>query len=59
MSIVLKDECVSIKTYFPFILTNKGMDLVPILDSLCSWGEVYAEGKEISVCSDPESFLLK
>jgi DNA-binding HxlR family transcriptional regulator len=42
-----------------YILTNKGLDLVPILDSLCQWGKLYAEGKEISVCSDPESSLLK
>jgi len=32
-----------------YILTNKGLDLVPILDSLCNWGKLYAEGKEISV----------
>lgn len=30
-----------------YILTNKGMDLVPILESLCDWGKLYAEGKEI------------
>jgi DNA-binding HxlR family transcriptional regulator len=34
-----------------YILTNKGIDLVPILRSLCEWGKLYAEGKEISVCS--------
>ena len=32
-----------------YILTNKGLDLVPILDSLCQWGKVYADGKKISV----------
>ena len=42
-----------------YILTNKGLDLVPILDSLCKWGKLYAEGKEISVCAEPESSLLK
>jgi DNA-binding HxlR family transcriptional regulator len=38
-----------------YILTNKGLDLVPILDSLCNWGKLYAEGKEIFVSSDPKS----
>ena len=42
-----------------YILTNKGSDLVPILDSLCKWGKLYAEGKKISVRTDEESFLLK
>lgn len=32
-----------------YILTNKGQDLVPILDSLCNWGKLYAGGKEITV----------
>lgn len=31
-----------------YILTNKGLDLVPILKSLCDWGKEYANGKEIS-----------
>ena len=35
-----------------YILTNKGLDLVPILDSLCNWGKLYASGKEIVVVSD-------
>lgn len=35
-----------------YILTNKGLDLVPILDSLCNWGKLYADGKEIIVFSD-------
>jgi DNA-binding HxlR family transcriptional regulator len=42
-----------------YILTNKGMDLVPILDSLCKWGKVYSEGKEIYVSSDSKSELVK
>jgi DNA-binding HxlR family transcriptional regulator len=32
-----------------YILTNKGNDLVPILDRLCHWGKEYAEGKKIFV----------
>lgn len=32
-----------------YILTNKGIDLVPILDSLCHWGKLYADGKKISI----------
>ncbi|MCS3532887.1 helix-turn-helix domain-containing protein [Chryseobacterium sp. JUb7] len=35
-----------------YVLTNKGNDLVPILKSLCDWGKVYADGKEISFCHD-------
>jgi DNA-binding HxlR family transcriptional regulator len=35
-----------------YILTNKGQDLVPILDSLCNWGKLYAGGKEITVFAD-------
>lgn len=31
-----------------YILTNKGLDLVPILKSLCDWGKEYSKGKEIS-----------
>lgn len=34
-----------------YVLTNKGLDLVPILESLCDWGKLYADGKEISTCS--------
>ena len=37
----------SIPTGIKYILTNKGNDLVPILESLCDWGKLYAEGKEI------------
>lgn len=42
-----------------YILTNKGLDLVPILDSLCNWGKLYADGKEIFVSSDPKSNLVR
>ena len=42
-----------------YILTSKGLDLVPILDSLCNWGKLYAEGKEIFVSSDPKSNLAR
>ena len=37
----------SIPIGIKYVLTNKGNDLVPILESLCDWGKVYAEGKEI------------
>lgn len=33
-----------------YVLTNKGEDLVPILESLCDWGKLYEGGKEIFVC---------
>jgi DNA-binding HxlR family transcriptional regulator len=39
----------TVPTGVKYILTNKGLDLVPILDSLCTWGKLYAAGKEISV----------
>ena len=42
-----------------YILTSKGLDLVPILDSLCNWGKLYAEGKEIFISSDPKSNLVR
>ena len=35
-----------------YVLTNKGVDLVPILDSLCNWGKIYAGGKEIFISSE-------
>ena len=35
-----------------YVLTNKGEDLVPILDSLCKWGKVYAAGKKIFIRSE-------
>ena len=37
----------SIPTGIKYVLTNKGTDLVPILESLCDWGKLYAGGKEI------------
>jgi DNA-binding HxlR family transcriptional regulator len=42
----------TVPTGVKYILTSKGLDLVPILDSLCKWGKKYAEGKEISVFLD-------
>jgi len=33
-----------------YILTNKGLDLVPILENLCNWEKTYANGKEIDIC---------
>jgi DNA-binding HxlR family transcriptional regulator len=42
-----------------YILTNKGLDLVPILDSLCKWGKLYAEGRKIFVPSETRSDLLR
>ena len=47
-AILIKTEIPdTVPTGVKYILTNKGMDLVPILDSLCNWGKLYAEGKEI------------
>ena len=40
-----------------YVLTNKGHDLVPILESLCDWGKMYAEGKEIYAESSAVSKL--
>ena len=34
-------------------LTNKGADLVPILEQLCDWGKVYAAGKAITSPTSP------
>ncbi|MEH6305630.1 helix-turn-helix domain-containing protein [Olivibacter sp. CPCC 100613] len=42
-----------------YLLTNKGLELLPILDRLCHWGKIYAEGKEIFVPSDEESDIMK
>ena len=39
----------TVPTGIKYILTNKGIDLVPILDSLCNWGKLYADGKKITV----------
>ncbi len=38
-----------------YILTNKGLDLVPVLDNLCQWGKAYAGGKEIFVPEDAKA----
>jgi DNA-binding HxlR family transcriptional regulator len=51
----LESHAILVKTEVPdsipmgimYVLTNKGIDLVPILESLCNWGKLYAEGKEI------------
>lgn len=40
-----------------YVLTNKGTDLIPILESLCDWGTQYADGKEILISSDRKSAL--
>ncbi|MDE3743330.1 winged helix-turn-helix transcriptional regulator [Maribacter polysaccharolyticus] len=55
----LETHAILMKTKIPnmvpvgieYILTNKGNDLVPILERLCDWGKLYSEGKEISVDS--------
>ena len=39
----------TVPTGIRYILTNKGVDLVPILDRLCNWGKLYADGKKITV----------
>ena len=51
--IVKKEIPETIPVGIEYILTNKGLDLVPILESLCGWGKNYADGKEIAVCSMP------
>ncbi|MFT4203893.1 MAG: helix-turn-helix domain-containing protein [Chitinophagaceae bacterium] len=45
-----KEVSTTIPIGIEYVLTNKGLDLVPILDSLCNWGKTYAAGKVISVC---------
>lgn len=53
----LETHAILVKTEVPdtvpagikYVLTNKGHDLVPILESLCDWGKLYAQGKEIVV----------
>lgn len=35
-----------------YVLTNKGSDLVPILESLCDWGKVYENGNKIVICPE-------
>jgi len=37
----------TVPTGIEYVLTNKGLDLIPILTSLCDWGKTYEEGKEI------------
>jgi len=48
--IVRKEIPETVPVGIKYVLTNKGLDLVPILESLCDWGKTYAGGKEISVC---------
>ncbi len=56
-SIIVKREIPgSVPVGVEYLLTNKGRDLVPILQHLCDWGKVYAGGKEIAV---PESCMSK
>lgn len=50
--IVKKDIPDTVPVGVLYILTNKGNELVPILESLCHWGKGYAESKAISACSD-------
>ncbi len=48
-AILLKQEIPNtVPVGIQYVLTNKGWDLVPILESLCNWGKLYSEGKEIS-----------
>lgn len=37
----------TVPTGIEYILTSKGLALIPILSSLCDWGKTYEEGKEI------------
>ncbi|MFY1047733.1 winged helix-turn-helix transcriptional regulator [Chryseobacterium sp. GP-SGM7] len=51
-AIIVKKEILdTVPVGIEYVLTNKGLDLVPILESLCDWGKVYESGKEISICS--------
>ena len=50
--LVKREMADTVPTGVKYLLTNKGLDLVPILDSLCNWGKTYAEGKEIFVPAD-------
>lgn len=34
-----------------YILTNKGLELVPILKQLCDWAKAYEAGKIITACT--------
>ncbi len=47
--IVKKELPQTVPPGIEYVLTNKGKELVPILESLCNWGKSYAEGKEITV----------
>ncbi|TKC05850.1 winged helix-turn-helix transcriptional regulator [Pedobacter frigoris] len=49
--IVKKEIPETVPIGIEYILTTKGLDLVPILESLSDWGKTHADGKEISVCS--------
>jgi DNA-binding HxlR family transcriptional regulator len=49
----------SIPAGIKYVLTNKGIDLVPILGSLCDWGKLYAGGKEIFVYEPIETSALE
>jgi DNA-binding HxlR family transcriptional regulator len=50
-AIIVKQEIPNtVPVGIEYILTNKGLDLIPILESLCDWGKLYSEGKEISIC---------
>ncbi len=51
-SILVKQEIPNtIPVGVKYLLTNKGLDLVPILENLCDWGKMYAEGKNILINS--------
>lgn len=51
-AIIVKKEILdTVPVGIEYVLTNKGLDLVPILESLCDWSKVYESGKEISICS--------
>ena len=39
----------TVPTGIKYLLTSKGIDLVPVLDGLCKWGKLYADGKKIFV----------
>ncbi|MFD2584463.1 winged helix-turn-helix transcriptional regulator [Pedobacter vanadiisoli] len=48
-AIIIKKEIPgSIPQGIEYTLTNKGLDLIPILKMLCDWGKTYADGKEIT-----------
>lgn len=49
--IVKKELPETVPIGIEYILTNKGLDLVPILERLCDWGKTYEKDKEILGCS--------